>query len=395
MATESEAGRSGAPALSCQDLVVRYGARTAVDRVSLSAQRGEVLCILGPNGAGKTSTIECFEGYRRPAAGAARVVGLDPWRDRRALADRIGVMLQRGGLYPMLAPRRALRLFASYYAHPEEPETLLDLVRLREVAGTPWRHLSGGEQARLSLALALVGRPEVVFLDEPTAGVDPEGRLGVREVITNLRERGVCVLLTTHELAEAERLADQVVILHHGVVAAAGTPVTLAASAGRPRGAVAGGPRASVTAAMVRDGAPDGGEGSSGGRPPDACEEIAFGAPAALDTVALSAVARAPVVEEGPGRYRVTAPPDVAPAALAAVVTTWLAERGLALYDLRVGRSLEEAYLAVVGATGATASEQTDDSGEGGRGRRARERSRRASRADRARGPRGDGEHPR
>ena len=128
----------------------------------------------------------------------------------------MGVMLQRGGVYPTMGPRRALQLFADYYDDPEDPEALLHQVGLEAVARTPWRRLSGGEQQRLSLALALVGRPEVVFLDEPTAGVDPEGRIAIRQVITALRDRGACVVLTTHELPEAERLADEVVIIGPG-----------------------------------------------------------------------------------------------------------------------------------------------------------------------------------
>src|SRR5579862_218398 len=324
MPADGTNGPTGAvPAVSCRDIVVRYRDRTAVDRVSFSAASGEVLCILGPNGAGKTSTVECLEGYRRPALGAASVLGLDPWRDHAALVRRIGVMLQRGGLYPMLGARRALRLFASYYDDPVDPEELLDLMRLRDVARTPWRHLSGGEQARLSLALALVGRPDVVFLDEPTAGA-------VREVIAGLRDRGVCVVLTTHELTEAERLADRILILHHGVVAAEGTPASLAASAGRE--------------SALRDGAAESRHGTGGFG-----EDVSFGAAPGLDVVSLAATAGAPVVEGPSGRYRVTAPPGRSAAAVAAALTTWLADRGVALQDLRVGRSLEEAYLAVVG----------------------------------------------
>ncbi len=203
-------------AVECRDLVVRYGAVRAVDGLSLRAERGQVLALLGPNGAGKTSTVETLEGYRRAAAGTARVLGLDPASDHRRLVARMGVMLQRGGVYPVMGPRRVLRLFADYYDDPEDPEALLDLVGLGGVARTPWRRLSGGEQQRLSLALAIVGRPEVVFLDEPTAGVDPEGRIAVRRVITDLRDRGACVVLTTHELPEAERLADEVVIMARG-----------------------------------------------------------------------------------------------------------------------------------------------------------------------------------
>ncbi len=297
-------------------MVVRYGrppAPPAVDGLSFRAAAGEVLCILGPNGAGKTSTVECLEGYRRPAAGRVRVLGLDPVADHRRLVPRIGVMLQRGGVYPMLGPRRALHLFASYYEQPEDPDRLLEVVGLTEVAATPWRHLSGGEQARLSLALALVGRPEVVCLDEPTAGVDPEGRIGVRQVIARLRDRGVCVLLTTHELGEAEKLADRVIILHRGRAAAEGTPAELAA--------VAGG-----------------------------AAEVTFGAPGGLDVAAMSAAVGAPVVEEAPGRYRAAA--NGSPT-FTAVLAGWLAERDATLTDLRVGRSLEEAYLEVVGAEAA------------------------------------------
>lgn len=322
------------PAVACTNLVVRYGARTAVDGISLAARRGEILCVLGPNGAGKTSTLECLEGYRRPSAGTVRVLGLDPVASHRALVPRIGVMLQRGGVYPMLGPRRALELFAAYYDRPDDPETLLDLVRLREVARTPWRHLSGGEQARLSLALALVGRPEVLFLDEPTAGVDPEGRLAVREVVAGLRSAGRCVLLTTHELDEAERLADRVVILHRGTVVAEGSPETLAAASG---------------------------PGS-----------VAFGATPGLDVAALGAALGAVVTEQAAGRYRVQA--EGTPA-VTATLAAWLAERELPLTDLRTVRTLEEAYLAIVGDE-ATAPDAGGDAPEGG-GRAARRRGRR------------------
>lgn len=311
-----EAAGSGV-LVDCRDLVVRYGDLTAVDRLSLTARAGEVLTILGPNGAGKTSTVECLEGYRRPAGGTVRVLGLDPIAEHRALVSRIGVMLQRGGVYPMLGPRRALDLFASYYDRPEGTDDLLALVGLQGVARTSWRHLSGGEQARLSLALALVGRPEVVFLDEPTAGVDPEGRLAVREVIAGLRDRGACVLLTTHELGEAERLADRVVILHHGRVVAEGSPAALAAASG------------------------------SGG------EQISFGAAPGLDVGSLGAALGAVVVEDTPGRYRVSVGPAADASSSTAGLMSWLVAQGVALTDLRVGRSLEEAYLDVVGSEGA------------------------------------------
>ncbi|HVC72015.1 MAG TPA: ABC transporter ATP-binding protein [Acidimicrobiales bacterium] len=296
------------PAIDCRDLVVRYGTRTAVDGLSLQAERGRVLALLGPNGAGKTSTVETLEGYRRPAAGTVRVLGLDPGREHRALAARMGVMLQRGGVYPVMGPRRALRLFARYYPEPEDPDGLLELVGLTSVAGTPWRRLSGGEQQRLSLALALVGRPEVVFLDEPTAGVDPEGRLAIRQVISELRRRGVCVVLTTHELPEAERLADEVVILAEGRAVARGTVAELAASGSAPA--------------------------------------IRFGAPAGVDTASLAravGAAAADLVEERPGEYALAGAPS---AGRVAALAAWLDEHDLPLGELRTGGgSLEEAYL--------------------------------------------------
>lgn len=326
---------SDQPPVEVSGLVVRYGRRTAVNGLSLAAERGEVLALLGPNGAGKTTTVETLEGYRRPDAGSVRVLGLDPVTDRRALTPHIGVMLQRGGIYPMLGPRRALQLFAAYYEDPEDVDHMLDLVSLTPAAGTPWRHLSGGEQQRLSLALSLVGRPEVVFLDEPTAGVDPEGRLGIRDVIADLRERGVCVLLTTHELAEAERMADRVVIVHEGRTLAAGTPAELAA-------------------------------GGTGLDFAGAGQVVTFGAPPGLGVVALGEALGAQVTEEAPGRYRVAA---AASPALTARLAGWLAEHDATLTDLRAGRTLEEAYLAVLASISTGDSGESDET-DGGAGRR-------------------------
>ncbi len=300
-------------AIDCCDLVVRYGARTAVDGLSLRAERGEVLALLGPNGAGKTSTVETLEGYRQPAGGTVRVLGLDPRADHRALVTRMGVMLQRGGVYPVMGAARALGLFARYYESPEDPAALLELVGLGAVARTPWRRLSGGEQQRLSLALALVGRPEVVFLDEPTAGVDPEGRLAIRDVIGELKRRNVCIVLTTHELPEAERLADEVVILARGKAVARGTVAELAATGSAPA--------------------------------------VRFGGPPGIDTESLAravGVAPADVSEERSGEYTVTAAPS---AGLVAALAAWLDEHDLALSDLRAGGgSLEDAYLEAMKA---------------------------------------------
>src|SRR4051794_12543232 len=183
------------PAIEVADLVVRYGTFTAVDHVSFEAASGQVVALLGPNGAGKTSTVETLEGYRRPTAGTVRVLGLDPVDDHARVTPKIGVMLQRGGVYPGMSPQEALHLFATYYADAADPDSLIDLVGLRSVARTPRRRLSGGEQQRLSLGLALVGRPAVAFLDEPTAGGGPPGRPPLPAVLSPPPDHGVCVLL--------------------------------------------------------------------------------------------------------------------------------------------------------------------------------------------------------
>jgi ABC-2 type transport system ATP-binding protein len=327
------------PAVEVTGLTVRYGpvgTPPAVDDLHLAAEAGEVLVVLGPNGAGKTSTVETLEGYRRPVAGSVRVLGLDPIVDHAALSGRVGVMLQRGGVYPMLGPRRVLDLFAGYYPEPVPVGELLDLVGLRAVAATPWRHLSGGEQQRLSLALALVGRPEVAFLDEPTAGVDPEGRIAVRAVVAGLKEKGVSIVLTTHELGEAERMADRIVILSAGRIVLEGTPHGLTAGAGRPG-------------------------------PPI----ITFGAPPALDTAAL-AVALGPgtvVTETASGRYRVEAS-GVATPAVTAAVATFLAGRGATLTDLVAGKTLEDVYFEAVGAAAPDGAPADEPVTTGRRGRR-------------------------
>ena len=293
-----------------RDLVVRYGDLVAVDGVSFEAEAGEVVALLGPNGAGKTSTVETAEGYRRPDGGSVRVLGRDPVDDRAALADQVGVMPQGSGAYPGLRVGEALRLFASYYADADSPDRLLDLLGLRDRERATWRSLSGGEQQRLSLALALVGRPDVAFLDEPTSGVDLEGRQVIRSVIHDLRARGVAVVLTTHELPEAEKVADRVVIIDDGRIVAAGTPESL-----RTGGA----------------------------------DQIRFNAAPGLDVAALSTAIGAQVVEATRGEYLVSSSPT--PITVAAI-TTWLAERDLALGDLRAGRqSLEDVFLRLTRET--------------------------------------------
>ena len=219
-------------AVDVRDVVVRYGDVTAVDGVSLAVPRGSILALLGNNGAGKTSLLQVCEGYRGPDAGSVRVLGRDPVAEHDDLMPRLGIMLQSGGVYPWATAGEILRLFASYAANPLDVDMLLDRLGLRKFAKTRFRRLSGGEQQRLSLAVALVGRPELVFLDEPTAGMDVGARQTTWELVESLRADGVTVLLTTHLLDEAESIADQVVIMDAGVVAATGTPAELTAAAG-------------------------------------------------------------------------------------------------------------------------------------------------------------------
>lgn len=207
----------------------RYGATTALAGLSLSAPTAAVTALLGPNGAGKTTTVEICAGLRRPDAGSVRVLGLQPARDVEALRTQVGVMPQTGGsgaagIYPAVRPREALRLFSNLFANPLDPDELLERLDLTDAANTAWRRLSGGQQQRLSLALAIIGRPRLVFLDEPTAGLDVHGKHATWSLVEDLRAAGVTVILTTHAMDDAEKLADHVVIVDHGRAVAAGTP---------------------------------------------------------------------------------------------------------------------------------------------------------------------------
>ena len=295
-------------AVEIDQLRVRYGSLIAVDAVSFHADAGEVVALLGPNGAGKTTTVETLEGFRRPDEGTVRVLGLDPYADHARLMAQVGVLLQRGGVYPVMSSRRAVQLFASYYESTRDPEELIDLVGLRAVSRTAYKRLSGGEQQRLALALSLVGNPRVVLLDEPTAGVDPAGRIAVRDVIAGLRAEGVCVILTSHELDEVQRLADRVVIIDHGKVVAAGR-----------QGEIQGGSK-----------------------------ELRFSAEPGLAIGELSARLGTAVSEGPPGEYLVSTAPVPA---LVAALTAWLAERDLQLGDLRADRQrLEDVFLRLTGS---------------------------------------------
>lgn len=302
-----------APAIVLDGLTKRYGALTAVDDLDLEVASGETLALLGPNGAGKTTTIECCEGYRVPDAGTVRVLGLDPRREADALMPRIGVMLQDGGVYPMARPLEVLELFAAFHADPLDPRGLLERVGLGQVRDTRYRDLSGGQQQRLSLALAVVGRPELVFLDEPTAGLDVAARRDTWAHITELKQAGVTVVLTTHLLDEAEQLADRVAIVDRGRLIAAGTPAEL----------------------THRDGASVG---------------VEFSVQAELDLAALSAAVGAAVHRVRPGTYRIEAANDPS---LIAALARWLEAEDVLLGRLQAGkRSLEEVFLQLTAEAG-------------------------------------------
>ena len=300
------------PAIEVSDLVVRYGEVVAVESASFSAQMAAVTAVLGPNGAGKTSTIETLEGYRAPSAGTVRVLGLDPVRQHHELVPRIGVMLQQGGVYRAIRVSEAVGLFASYYDRPLDADELIERVGLGHRRRAAWRTLSGGEQQRLSLALAMVGRPELVFLDEPSAGLDVAGRRLVHDLVDELRSQGVGVLLATHDQAEAEALADHVVIIDRGRVVAQGSPAELTAAAGPA--------------------------------------ELRFSSDPHLDTAALAAHLGVAVRSTSSGEYLVDAAGDPQTVAM---LTAWLAAQHHVLGDLRAGRHrLEDTFVRLTSETG-------------------------------------------
>ena len=216
-----------------EGLTRRYGRTIAVSGVDLAVEDSEILGLVGPNGAGKTTTLETCEGYRRPQAGTVRVLGLDPQADRAALLPQIGVMLQSGGAWSGVRAVEMLRHVASLHAHPLDVGLLVDRLGLDECGRTPYRRLSGGQQQRLGLAMAVVGRPELVFVDEPTAGMDPQLRRATGQLLEEMRGDGVTVVLTTHYMDEAERLADTVHVIDHGRLIASGTPFELTRGAGQ------------------------------------------------------------------------------------------------------------------------------------------------------------------
>jgi ABC-2 type transport system ATP-binding protein len=298
------------PAVEVVDLTMRYAGRAVVDGLSMVAPAAAITIVLGPNGAGKTTTIETAEGFRAPHAGTVRVLGLDPQVDAVALAPRVGVMLQSGGVWPSLPARAMLAHVARLHARPLPVDPLLERLGLTQVAGTAYRRLSGGEQQKLALACALVGRPELVFLDEPTTGLDPASRVATWQFLRDLRDAGVSVVMTTHLLDEAQALADHVVVIDRGRVAAAGSVEQLTAD--RPG--------------------------------------LRFTARPGLDVLGLQATLPAgfAVSEPSPGRYRVDGPAD---AGTVAAVTAWCAASGAMPGELSTGSStLAEAYFALTEA---------------------------------------------
>jgi ABC-2 type transport system ATP-binding protein len=218
---------SGEAAISIRGLVKRYGEFTAVDGLDLDIHRGEIFALLGPNGAGKTTTVEICEGYRGRDAGEVRVLGEDPADGARAWKARLGIVLQSGGGDSQLTVRELVRAQASYYPDPRDVDEVLELVGLTEKAGVRSRTLSGGQRRRLDVALGIVGRPELLFLDEPTTGFDPEARRQFWSLIRSLRDLGTTMLLTTHYLDEAEALADRVGVITRGRLAAVAVPSAL------------------------------------------------------------------------------------------------------------------------------------------------------------------------
>jgi len=222
------------PVVSIRGLRKSYGEHEAVRGVDLEVHAGEIFAFLGPNGAGKTTSVEIMEGFRQATAGTVRVLGTDPWRASASWRARIGVVLQESQPEPGLSVRECLSLYAGHYPTPRDVHETLQLVDLTSQADQRASALSGGQRRRLDVALALIGDPELIFLDEPTTGFDPAARRAAWEVIAGLRELGKTVLLTTHYMEEAERLADRIAVIAAGQIVAEGTPQTLA---GRQLGA--------------------------------------------------------------------------------------------------------------------------------------------------------------
>ena len=296
-------------AVVVENLTVRYGDITAVRDVSFVAPTAGVTVILGPNGAGKTSTIEVCEGFRSPTSGSVSVLGLDPGREHRALTHRMGVMLQGGGVYPSARVKDVVSHFCALYGKKVNATDLIEKVGLTARATSTWRRLSGGEQQRLSLALALAAQPEILFLDEPTSGVDIDGRDTIRSIIHDAAHNGTTVVVASHDMAEAQKVATHVVLFQHGTI-------------------IANAPLAEITQSRKR---------------------LRFTSTDTLDTLALSQSIGSLVSHHGEGVYEVTAESS---ARLVGRITQWLTEQQLPLRGIDLGEeSLEDAYRRLTGGT--------------------------------------------
>lgn len=308
------------PAIEVDKATKRYDGRPVLRGISLEVKAGETFALLGPNGAGKTTTVEMIEGYRRPDAGQIRVLGEDPATASRDHRARVGLMLQGGGgVDPRMTAREVLRLHGRFHAAPRNADELLELVGLTVAARTRYRRLSGGEKQRLGLALALVGRPTLVILDEPTAGMDVEGRTATRALLGQLRDEGVTILITSHDLTDVERVADRIAIIDRGRLVALGAPLELS--------------NAASPVLRFRLDAPL--------SPSDI---------RVLGERLRESDGEATLVEEGGGRYRLDAAEPTPQ--IVAVIAAWCGARGALIVELRAGGgSLEERYVELIGAT--------------------------------------------
>lgn len=299
----------GGMSVVVENLTVRYGDITAVHDVSFVAPTAGVTVILGPNGAGKTSTIEVCEGFRVPTSGSVSVLGLNPGREHHLLTHRMGVMLQGGGVYPSARVKDVVAHFCALYGKKVNATDLIEQVGLTSRAKSTWRRLSGGEQQRLSLALALAAQPEILFLDEPTSGVDIDGRDTIRTIIHEAAQQGTTVVLASHDMAEAQRVATHVVLFQQGKV-------------------IANAPLAEITQSRKR---------------------LRFTSADTLDTLALSQAIGSLVSHQGGGVYEITAESS---ARLVGRITQWLSDQQLPLLGIDLGEeTLEDSYRRLTGGT--------------------------------------------
>lgn len=298
-----------ASVIEVQDLRRVYGDVIAVDGISFEVAEGEIFGMVGPNGAGKTTTVECVEGLRRPTAGQVRLLGMDPFAERRVIAERIGVQLQESALPPRLHVDEALALFGSLYRHSVDVDGLLELLALTGKRTAAFARLSGGQKQRLFIALALIGRPEVVFFDELTTGLDPQARHLMWDLVRQIRDRACTVILTTHFMEEAELLCDRVMIVDAGRIVAMDTPEALIASLGVDK-------------------------------------RIVFSVPTGQDGQSLTGLSSVSRVEQSDGRVIVYGHGD----RFASSVVAALEDAGVSFTDLRTEQAkLEDVFLSLTG----------------------------------------------